>query len=139
MFRRKEEKNRVNSRFIKGGDKTMVKRRGGISVRRKIDRSKMNRGSRRSSMLVRDWRDKRRVIGKRRRKREGSEERTKFVRTRSSKKRVVERNSNTVSITRSVDIGVVAVMWNELMKISKGNANEKVERSIHNKKVKREV
>ena len=51
----------------------------------------------------------------------------------------MERNSNTVSITRSVDIGVVAVMWNELMKISKGNANEKVERSIHNKKVKREV
>ena len=85
MFRRKEEKNRVNSRFIKGRDKTMVKRRGRISVRRKIDRSKMNRGSRRSSMLVRDWRDKRRVIGKRRRKREGSEERTKFVRTRSSK------------------------------------------------------
>ena len=69
MFRRKEKKNRVNSRFIKSRNKTMIKSRSRISVRLKINRSKMNRRSRRSSMLMRSGRNKRRVIGKRRRKR----------------------------------------------------------------------
>ena len=50
------------------------------------------------------------------------------MRTRSSQNRIMKRNSDTMSITRSVDIGVIAIMRNELMKISKGNANEKVER-----------
>ena len=68
MFRRKEKKNRVNSRFIKSRNKTVIERRSRISIRLKINRSKMNRRSRRSSMLTRGGRDKRRVIGKRRRK-----------------------------------------------------------------------
>ena len=62
-----------------------------------------------------------------------------MVRTRSSQNRIMKRNSDTVSITRSVDICVIAIMRDELMKISKGNANEKVKGSIHNKEVKRKV
>ena len=127
MFRSEEKKNRVNSRFIEGRDKTMIKRRKSISVRLEIDRSKMNWRGRRSSVLMRGRGNKRRVIRKGRREGQGSEERTKFVRTRSSQNRIMKRNSDTVSITRSVDIGVITVMWNELMKSSKRNANEKVE------------
>ena len=90
-------------------------------------------------MLMRGGRNKRRVMWKRRREGQGSEERAKLVRTGSSQNRIVQRNSDTMSITRSVDIGVIAIMRDELVKISKGNANEKVKGSIHNKEIKRKV
>ena len=50
---------------------------------------------------------------------------------RSRKDRVVQRNVNAMSITRGVDIRVIAVMRDELVEISERNANEEIEGGIH--------
>ena len=87
-------------------------------------------------MKTRERRSKRRVVGKRGGERKRLRERTKFVRASSSEDRVVEWNSDTMSITRSVDISVIAIMRDELMIISKRDANKEIERSIHDEKIK---
>ena len=58
------------------------------------------------------------------------------MRARSREDRVVQRNVNAMSITRGVDIRVVAVMRDELVEIGERNANEEVKGGVHDKKIK---
>ena len=131
MVRSKEKKDGVNSRIIERKGKAVINGSGRVSSNIQIYRSEVNRRCRRGSMLTRERRDKRRKIRKRRRKRQRRKERTKFVRARSRENRIVKRDGNTVSITRSVYISVIAVMRNELMIISERNTYKEIERGFH--------
>ena len=54
-----------------------------------------------------------------------------MVGARSRECGVVQRDVNTVSITRGVDVSVIAVVRNELVEVSERNANEEVEGGVH--------
>ena len=55
------------------------------------------------------------------------------------KARVIKRDSKSVAIFRSIDVSVVAVVWDELVEFSEGYADEKFKGGFHNDKVKKEV
>ena len=84
-------------------------------------------------------RNERRVVWCGSRVRERSFEGTIIVSAFGRKTRVVEWNSKSVAVFGSVDVSVIAVMRNELMEFSEGNANEEFERSFHDNEVKEEV
>ena len=127
MFRRKKHEQRVSRGFIKRTSEIVIKRSSRVSISGNIGRSEVNRWGRRGSMLMRKRRNKRRVIWQRKRERKRRADRAKFVRARGREDGVMQRNVNAVSITRGVDIRVIAVVGDELMEVSERNTNEEVE------------
>ena len=136
MFRSKEHKKRVNRGFIERTSKVVIKRSSRSIIGGDRGGSEVDRRGRRSSMMTRNRRNKRRVVRQRRGERKRGGERTKFVRARSRENRIMQRNVDAMSITRGVDVSVVAIMRDELVKVSKRNTNEKVEGGVHDKEIK---
>ena len=52
---------------------------------------------------------------------------------------VMQGDCDAMSLVRCVHIGVLAIMWDELVKVSEGNSKDKVIGSVHDQKIKAKV
>ena len=90
-------------------------------------------------MFVGEWNCKWGESGFISRVREGGYKGAEWISTFCCERGVMQRDCDAMSLVRGVHIGVLAIMWNELVEVSEGNSKDKVIGSVHDQKIKAKV
>ena len=84
-----------------------------------------------SSVFVGEWNCEWWESGFISRVRKGGDKGAEWISTFCRERGVMQRDCDAMSFVRGVHIGVLAIMWNELVKISEGNSKDKVIGRVH--------